>query len=84
LLTADSGKVRSYLGKFSLRRLPVFTDPGRRLAGNSADDPAPLTLYGMPITYLIDASGETAGYIQGATDWLGSDAQRLLTYCMAT
>ncbi|MBK5656648.1 MAG: TlpA family protein disulfide reductase, partial [Rhizobium sp.] len=81
--TADRGKVRSYLGKLSVYRLPVFLDPERRLVGNSADDPAPLTLYGMPLTYLIDATGDTTGYIQGATDWLSSDAQRLLAYYMA-
>lgn len=77
---AERGKVRSYLEKLSVRRLPVVLDPERRLAGNSADDPAPLTLYGTPITYLIDTSGGTAGYIQGATDWFADDAQRLLAY----
>lgn len=81
--SADRGKVRSYLKKLSVRRLPVVLDPERRLAGNSADDPAPLTLYGLPITYLIDPSGGTAGYIQGATDWLADDAQRLLAYYVA-
>lgn len=81
--SADRGKVRSYLEKLSIRWLPVLLDPERRLAGNSADDTAPLTIYGMPITYLIDASGVTAGYIQGATDWLAPEAQRLLAYYAA-
>lgn len=78
--SADGGNVRRYLDKLAVRRLPVLLDPDRQLTGNSADDPAPLTIYGMPITYLIDASGNTAGYIQGATDWLADDAQRLITY----
>lgn len=78
--SADRRSVRSYLDKLSLRRLPVVLDPERRLAGSSADDPAPLTIYGMPITYLIDTAGGTAGYIQGATDWFSEDAQRLLAY----
>lgn len=81
--SADRGKVQRYLEKFSIRRLPVLLDPERRLAGNSADDPAPLTIYGMPITYLIDTSSVTAGYIQGATDWLAPEAQRLLAYYAA-
>lgn len=81
--TVDRDKVRSYLEKLSIRRLPVFLDPDRRLASNSAEDPAPLTIYGMPITYLIDASGRMAGYILGTTDWLTEDARRLLAYYAA-
>lgn len=48
--SADRGKIQSYLDQLPVRRLPVFLDPEHQLAGNSADDPAPLTLYGMPIT----------------------------------
>jgi len=63
--------------------LNVLLDPGRRLTSASADEAAPLTLYGMPITYLVDAGGATAGYIMGATDWASDDAQRLLAYYLA-
>jgi hypothetical protein len=34
----------------------------------------------MPNTYLVTPSGRIAGNIAGATDWLATDAQRLLAY----
>lgn len=73
-------EVKSYLEKLSIHRLPIFLDPDRRLAGNSAEPTAQLTPYGLPITYLIDAAGQLEGYIAGAADWLADDAQRLLAY----
>jgi len=81
--TADRTKVRDFLESLNVRRLNVLLDPGRRLTSASADEAAPLTLYGMPITYLVDAGGATAGYIMGATDWASDDAQRLLAYYIA-
>ena len=82
--TSDRDKIRSYLDRISIRRLPVFLDPDRRLASPSGNATAPLAVYGMPITYLIDASGRIAGYILGSTDWLSEDAQRLLAYYAAS
>jgi hypothetical protein len=39
---------------------------------------APLTLYGMPITYLIDRAGWIAGYVAGQVDWSTEDARALI------
>jgi thiol-disulfide isomerase/thioredoxin len=80
----DRERIRIHLEKLSIRRLPVFLDPDGRLAGNSLERPAPLRLYGMPITYLVDASGRIGGYVLGTADWLSDDAQRLLAYYAAT
>jgi thiol-disulfide isomerase/thioredoxin len=82
--TSDRDKIRSFLDRISIRRLPVLLDPDRRLASPSGNATAPLAVYGMPITYLIDASGRIAGYILGSTDWLSEDAQRLLAYYAAS
>jgi thiol-disulfide isomerase/thioredoxin len=76
----DREKVRTHLERLSIRRLPIFLDPDGRLASNSTERPTPLRLYGMPITYLIDASGRIGGYVLGSADWLSEDAQRLLAY----
>jgi thiol-disulfide isomerase/thioredoxin len=82
--TTNRENVRSYLEKLSIHRLPILLDPDGRVASNSTESPAQLTAYGMPITYLIDASGRIAGYISGALDWLADDAQRLLAYYSST
>lgn len=76
--TADGGKVRSYLEKLSVRRLPVFRDPERLLAANSADDAAPLTLYAYQLS--DRRLRQHCRLRPGATDWLADDAQRLLAY----
>jgi hypothetical protein len=80
----DREKIRTHLERLSIRRLPIFLDPDNRLASNPTERPAPLRLYGMPITYLIDASGRIVGYVLGAADWLSEDAQRLLAYFAST
>jgi thiol-disulfide isomerase/thioredoxin len=82
--TTNREKVSSYLEELSIHRLPILLDPDGRAASNSTESSAQLTAYGMPITYLIDASGRIAGYISGALDWLADDAQRLLNYYSST
>jgi thiol-disulfide isomerase/thioredoxin len=81
---ANREKVRVYLEKLSIRRLPVYLDPDGRLASSSSDSLAPMRLYGMPITYLVTPYGRIAGYISGPVDWLSDDAQRLLAYYAAS
>jgi thiol-disulfide isomerase/thioredoxin len=75
--------VKDYLAKLEIRSLPVYLDPEGRLASSSRESAAPLSLFGMPMTFLITPSGRIAGYIAGAADWLGDDARRLLAYYAA-
>jgi thiol-disulfide isomerase/thioredoxin len=79
----DHGQVKDYLRKLAIRTLPVYLDPDAKLAGNSSASPAPLAIYGMPLTYLITPSGRIAGYMAGVADWLAPDAQQLLAYYAA-
>jgi len=79
----DRQQVNNYLRKLSIRALPIYLDPEGRLASNSSDRPAPLPIYGMPLTYLITPSGRIAGYMAGVADWLAKDAQELLAYYAA-
>lgn len=76
----DRQRVRAYLQKLSIRKLSVYLDPDGRLASNATENPAPLPIYGMPLTYLVTPSGRVAGYMPGVADWLAEDAQRLLAY----
>lgn len=82
--TDDAPKVKSFLNRLSIRSLPVYLDPGGKLAGNAAKGTAPLLIYGMPLTYLITPSGHIAGYMAGVADWLARDAQELLAYYAAS
>ena len=71
--------VLPYVRKLGLKRLAIYVDPGRTLA-RPADSSAnaPFTLYGMPITYLIDRAGWIAGYVAGQVDWTTEDARDLI------
>lgn len=79
----DRAEIKAYLERLSIRSLPIYLDPDGLLASNSANSPAPLSAYGMPVTYLVTPSGRVAGFISGVADWLADDAQKLLTYYAA-
>jgi len=76
----DRQQVKRYLQKAAIRALPIYLDPEGRLANKSTDNPAPLPIYGMPLTYLVTPSGRIAGYMAGVADWLAKDGQELLAY----
>lgn len=77
---ADQGLVRRYLKMISIHSVPIYLDPDERLASSSSESPAPLPIFGLPITYLITPSGRIAGYVSGISDWLTQDARKLLAY----
>lgn len=77
---SERTEVKAYLAKLGIKHLPIYLDPNETLASSSTASPAPLPIYGMPITYLIDAAGQIAGYISGVVDWRTPEAQRLLAY----
>ena len=77
---SDRRQVNVYLEKLGIRALPIYLDPEGKLASNSPTRPAPLVIYGMPLTYLITPSGRIAGYMAGIADWQTRDAQELLAY----
>ncbi len=78
--------VAPYLKAFDLRHLALGLDPegslGRPMPSGDAPDPhaAPFTIYGMPMSYLIDPEGRACGYMVGAADWTSPDAHALLRY----
>jgi thiol-disulfide isomerase/thioredoxin len=78
--TVDRQKIQDFLRRLGIRRLPIYLDPNGRLVNNSTQQPAPLSLVALPVTYLITPSGTVAGYIQGVVDWSADDARRLLDY----
>ncbi len=78
--------VAPYLKTFDLRHLALGLDPegvlGRPMPSGGGPDPhaAPFTIYGMPMSYLIDPEGRTCGYMIGAADWDSREARALLNY----
>lgn len=86
--TDHAGKpaVDPYLKAFDLRHLALGLDPagalGRPMQSGTAPEPesAPFTIYGMPMSYVIDPAGRVCGYMIGAADWASDEARALLRY----
>ena len=78
----DRATVQRYVQVLNLRSLPIFWGPNGYVAFSDHDNKknAPFALYGMPITYLITASGQVVGYMPGAADWTSEAAGRLIEY----
>lgn len=74
--------VDRFVQTFKIRSLPIYWDPNGHVAFSDRDNSknAPFALYGMPITYLIAASGRIVGYMPGAADWTSEAASRLIEY----
>lgn len=74
--------VLPFLHQFNLRHVAIFLDPDGKVAGKGHDDgdEIPFPLYGMPMSYVIGASGFVEGYIAGEADWSSDSARKLLDY----
>ncbi len=80
--TADLG---AFLKLLNIRALRVYHDPQGHIArGANEGVDAPFVLYGMPISYILDRQGRSAGYVTGELDWTGSDALALLEHYRRT
>ncbi len=79
---ADRASVARFVEALAIRDVPVYRDPNGYVAFSDRDNRrnAPFALYGMPITYLISASGRVVGYMPGAADWGSAAARDLLDY----
>lgn len=79
---AGRAVVQGFVDKLQIRELKIYLDPNGYVAFDDAGNTkkAPFTLYGMPITYAIAASGWIVGYITGAADWTSPAAAKLIEY----
>jgi thiol-disulfide isomerase/thioredoxin len=75
--TKDLRKIRTFLGGLAVQNLACYVDAYGAAAEAST---ATFSLVGMPITYLVGASGHVEGYIAGAPDWLSPAGARLLQF----
>ncbi len=77
----DRSSVTRYVAALGLNRLQIFRDPNGYVASSERGQRnAPFALYGMPITYLVSASGKVVGYMLGAADWNSDAGSKLLEY----
>lgn len=74
--------VTPFLRRLNIRGLPVYLDAGGRTWSKDGDATAPFTLYGMPISYLVDPEGGILGYLAGDADWSSDEAKALIASYM--
>ncbi len=79
---SDRETVVRFIRTNKIENLPIYRDPNGYVAFSDRDNEkkAPFALYGMPITYLITASGRVVGYMSGAADWMSQSASELIEY----
>jgi thiol-disulfide isomerase/thioredoxin len=72
--------VKQYLAALRLTALPVFVDPGFRIArrADEATPEDPFRLFGLPLSYVLSPSGRNLGYFAGLVDWTSPKAAALL------
>lgn len=80
--TAGFETVAPFFRRHGLRHLPIYLDPSRRTVSTDPRYPkgAPFTLYGLPISYLIDDRGRMIGYLKGVADWTSPETKQFLTH----
>lgn len=78
----DRETVARFVRSSRIASLPIYRDPNAYVAYSDRDNEkkAPFALYGMPITYLIAASGHVVGYMPGAADWTSGEAGEVIEY----
>jgi thiol-disulfide isomerase/thioredoxin len=73
--------VEAFLKRVGVTSLRPFVDPlGRVVKQPGSAVPTPFTLWGMPISYIIDRAGRIAGYITGEVEWSSQQGRAFLEY----
>lgn len=80
-LDRDAAIAAAYLRRLGLESFASFVDAdGEAASGPRSRAATPFPLYGMPMSYVIDASGRSAGYLTGEADWGTPEALALLRF----
>ena len=77
--------VAAFFRQNHLTHLHIYLDPRHQTIRSGAGDAtaAPLSLYELPTSYLLDQRGRMVGYLTGPADWDSSAAIRFLQYFIA-
>lgn len=78
----ERASVERFINKLKILNLPIYLDPNGFVAFSDIENArnAPFALYGMPITYVIAASGWIVGYMPGAADWSSAAAASVIEF----
>lgn len=77
----DVAAAQRLIDRLGLRGFASFIDrEGLVASGPKSRVQTPFQLYGMPMSYVVDAAGKTAGHLAGAADWSTPDAIRLMQH----
>ena len=80
-LDRDPAAAEHFIRKLGLGKLTTYIDPDETFAsGPDSPHRAPFPLYGMPMSYVVDRQGRTAGYLVGEADWSSRSALELLRF----
>ncbi|MFN4284255.1 MAG: TlpA family protein disulfide reductase [Alphaproteobacteria bacterium] len=82
---AGAPAVAPFVAARGLAHMRVWLDPAQRLGSLTASGaaPAPLPLWGLPISYVIDRQGRAVGYLTGAAAWDSPQALDFLRHFLA-
>lgn len=80
-LDRDRQTAAAFIERLGLRGFTSFIDSeGQVATGPNSTVTTPFALYGMPMSYVIDAHGRSAGYLTGEADWGTPEALALLRF----
>lgn len=80
-LDRDASTATAYIRRLSLNDFSSFIDTeGEVASGPKSQVATPFPLYGMPMSYVIDARGRSGGYLTGEADWSAPEAIALLRF----
>ncbi len=80
-LDRDAATAVAFLKRLRLDGFTSFIDSeGEVASGPKSKIATPFPLYGMPMSYVIDARGRSGGYLTGEADWSAPDALALLRF----
>ena len=75
------GSAAAYIQRLRLTGFTSFIDTeGEVASGPKSTVATPFPLYGMPMSYVIDAKGRNGGYLTGEADWSAPEALALLRF----
>ena len=80
-LDRDAATAAAYIRRLRLDGFSSFIDTeGEVASGPKSKVATPFPLYGMPMSYVLDAQGRSGGYLTGEADWSAPDALALLRF----
>lgn len=80
-LDRDAATATAYIRRLGLNGFSSFIDTeGEVASGPKSKVATPFPLYGMPMSYVIDARGRSGGYLTGEADWSAPEAIALLRF----